>query len=189
MAFALSAKSEEGLSRPRQAAYIIIIIVFSILIYLFTARGMRTFLVPSRSMEPTLMPNDYLMTFTEKTYQRGDVVVLIDPEDPKSYIVKRIVAVGGDTVAVESRALLLNGEYASEPYISEPMQYDMPSLKVPDGEVLVLGDNRNLSDDASRWNKKTLSVHSIVGRVHYIFLPLSRRQVVQRYPLVNAEGK
>jgi len=189
MAFVLTADSDEGLSRTRQVAYILIIVLFSIMIYLFTVRGMRTFLVPSRSMEPTLMTNDYLMTFTQKTYSRGDVVVLIDPEDPKAYIVKRIVAVGGDTVAVESRALLLNGVYASEPYISEPMQYDMPSLKVPDGEVLVLGDNRNLSDDASRWEKKTLSVKSIVGRVHYIFLPLSRKQVVRRYPLVNADGK
>lgn len=147
-------------------------------------------------MEPTLLPNDYLLTCTEKTYSRGDVVVLIDPEDPKSYIVKRIVAVGGDTVSIDSNALILNGQFASEPYVLEPMQYSMPnSVKVPEGEVFILGDNRNVSEDSSRWDKnsnwkqQTLPIDTIVGRVRCIFLPPSRMQTVQRYPLVNAEGK
>lgn len=180
---------EAGLSRARQTAYIGIIIVFSVLIYLFAVRGMRSFLVPSRSMEPTLRPDDHLLTLTDKTYGRGDIVVMIDPEDPKSYIVKRIVAVGNDTVAVNSGALFLNGQYASEPYIREPMNYSLAPVKVPPGRVFVLGDNRNISDDSSRWKDKTLPVSAIVGRVRCIFLPPERMQWVKPYPLVNVSGK
>jgi signal peptidase I len=167
---------------------------------------MRFFLVPSESMMPGLLPNDYLVTFRASTYSRGDVVVLYDPLDQTAgvYLVKRIVAVAGDRVRIEGGALFLNGLYASEPYIAEPMRYDflagedeVSEYTVPEGEILVLGDNRNHSEDGSSEEWRTTGVFyrpsvpldSIVGRVYAVYLPWSRMKKVIHFPLRNADGE
>jgi signal peptidase I len=137
------------------------------------------------------------MTLKEKTYHRGDIVVLDDPEDEGGYLVKRIVGVGGDTVAIEGGALFLNGKYASEPYIPEPMVIDLDPVSIPDAHVFVLGDNRNHSDDSSVWEREEngekvrglpLPVETIIGKVLYIYNPINRMGRVNGFPLLNAEG-
>jgi len=134
----------------------------------------------------------------EDAYKRGDVVVIVDPDDPKSFLVKRIVGLGGDRIKIDGGALFIDGAYASEPYIKEPIKYDFPHHKqfeqvepyvVPDGEVFVLGDNRNLSDDSSKWKHPGVPVGKIIGKVKFIYLPFSRIEAVHSYPLVNAQGK
>lgn len=172
----------------RNTYYVIILIVCAVLLHFFLVRGMRFFLVPSRSMEPTLHPDDHLLTLTESAYMRGDIVVLRDPVNPGEYLVKRIVGVGGDEIAVEIGGLFIDGEYASEPYIKEPMSYTLGPIEVPDGEVVVLGDNRNESEDSSRWRDPTVPVDAIVGKVRYIYLPRDRARAVHAYPLTGAGG-
>jgi signal peptidase I len=179
----------EGISRPKLVFYILFLIVAAILILLSLTRGISFFLVPSSSMLPTLRQGDYILTLTDDRYLRGDIIVLKDPEDGgRGFLVKRLVAVGGDKVAIRSGALFLNDEYASEPYIREPMNADFESITVPQDEVFVLGDNRNESDDSSVWEKPTVPVSSVVGRVRYIYLPWSRMGTVHSYPLTNTSG-
>jgi signal peptidase I len=149
-------------------------------------------------MEPTLYGGDYLLTLNAKEYRRGDVVVLEDPMSEGGNLVKRIIGVGGDTITIQAGALFINGKYASEPYIKAPMIYEVfPPVRVPEGRVFVLGDNRNDSEDSSYWvNVKddpevppelqanpTVSVDDIIGRVRYIYLPWSRRGPVTAFPL------
>jgi len=172
----------------RNTYYVIILLICAVLLHFFQVRGMRFFLVPSRSMEPTLHPNDHLLTLTEPVYQRGDIVVLRDPVNPGEYLVKRIVAVAGDELAVQIGGLFIDGEYASEPYIKEPMAYTLGPIEVPEGEVVVLGDNRNESEDSSRWRDPTVPVDAIVGKVRYIYLPMDRAQPVRSYPLAGTGG-
>jgi len=190
-------KDSSGISRTRYVAYICIILSSIVIIYFFAGRGMRFFLVPSSSMEPTLLRRDYLVTMKEKVYHRGDIVVIKDPEDPKGYLVKRVVAVGGDTVAIEGGALFLNGKYASEPYIPEPMFVDLDPVDIPDGYIFVLGDNRNDSDDSSVWEREVngkkvrglpLPVETVIGKVRFIYNPFSRMGTVKSFPLVNSAG-
>lgn len=163
------------------AAYILIIVLSVPLIYLFGFRDMRFFLVPSGSMEPTLFRRDCLITLTEPQYQRGEIVVLHDPLDPQGYLVKRIVAVGGDTAAVTGGALFVNNRYVSEPYLLSPPDYEMGPVYVPPGEVLLLGDNRNNSDDSHMWNRKTVPLDTIVGKVILIYYPYERVGAVKTY--------
>lgn len=176
-----------GISKTRLVYYALILVTAPILIYLFAARDMRFFLVPSRSMEPTLFPGDYLLTLDEEQYHRGDVVVLVDPTDSAAYIVKRIVGVAGDTVQLDGGALYLNGAYASEPYVAEPIMHTMPPVPIPEDGVFVLGDNRNHSEDGSEWGK-ALRTQDIIGKVVLRYLPLDRFGRIGSYPLVNAEG-
>lgn len=176
-----------GLSKARIVYYATILVMAPLLIYLFAGRDMRFFKVPSRSMEPTLQPGDYLLTLAKEQYGRGDVVVLADPEEPGAFIVKRIVGVPGDTVSLDGGALYLNGAYASEPYIAEPMLQRMRTLTVPEDGVFVLGDNRNHSEDGTEWGK-ALPENSIVGEVKLRYLPLDRFGPLRSFPLRNSHG-
>jgi len=161
------------------AAYVLIIALSVPLIYLFGFRDMRFFLVPSGSMEPTLLRRDYLVSLREPEYQRGDVVILEDPEEPGAYLVKRLVAVGGDTVAVTGGALLVNARYVSEPYLMSPPNYQLNPITIPNGHVYVLGDNRNNSDDSHVWGPAPKD--AIVGKVICIYYPYARAGRVQSY--------
>jgi signal peptidase I len=180
----------QRLSTARYTFYLSIVGCAVVLIYLFAGREMRFFLVPSTSMIPSLLPGDYIVTLSEGEYSRGDVVVLSDPHKESGYLVKRVVAVGGDTAEVAYGAFLLNGVYASEPYVNEPMKYTMGPVEVPPGEVLVLGDNRNHSDDSSTWAplEQSQPLDAIIGKVRFIYLPFSRVKPVWSYPLRNAVG-
>ncbi len=200
------------LSRGRRIFYIVFLVFAAVFIYEFGYVGVRPFEVPSGSMIPTLVPGDFLFAVPQPQYHRGDIVVLTDPLTPGGYLVKRIVGMPGDTISAENGYLAIDGLYASEPYIREPMNYQMPPRKVPDGEMFVLGDNRNESDDASHWLidpetghaietdkpnvdtvngkrwKRTVPMKSIVGKVHYIYLPFSRMGPLHSYPLTNTAG-
>lgn len=186
-------------SRRRNVAYIIIILLSAPLIYFFGFAGMRFFLVPSSSMEPTLHPPEYVLTLRQDTYTRGDIVVLRDPIEAGGYLVKRIVGMPGDRVEVRGGGLFLNGLYASEPYRLENMGYEMGEYTLADEEIFVLGDNRNESTDSHNWvaNEdmeleamvKGVPIGSIVGRVRYVYLPLKRMRRVHNYPLKNSYGE
>ncbi|MBN2311729.1 MAG: signal peptidase I [Candidatus Hydrogenedentes bacterium] len=191
MAFRESKGGQAGITKARYVAYITIIACSAVLIYFFGFRGMRFFLVPSASMEPTLYAHDYLLTLTEGEYARGDIVVLEDPNEPKSYLVKRIVGVAGDTLRIEGGALFINDHYASEPYIREPMIFEFdpnPPLTVKPGEVFVMGDNRNDSEDSVTW-ERAVPLESVVGRVVLIYNPISRMGPVKAFPLTNVAGE
>ena len=141
----------------------------------------RPFLVKQRSMLPTLHPNDYVMTVRYAPDgpgpQHGDVVILSDPEssDENEFLVKRVIGLPGDTLEIRTGgALYINGEFVSEPYIMEPPDYytDLP-IKIGEGDYIVLGDNRNHSEDSSRWQRHIPS-EQIIGKVKFIYNPLSR---------------
>ena len=170
---------QAALGRPGGQALLLILTVLAV--YMFAYRHCRFFLVPSASMEPTLLEGDYLVTLNEPRYERGDVVVVRDPEDPRAYVVKRIVAMPGDTVGVSEGALYIKGAYVSEPYVLEPAQYELAPVRAPDGEVILLGDNRNNSHDSHLWKHKSLPITDIIGCVRFIYYPYDRAGVFPRY--------
>ncbi|MCH7959110.1 MAG: signal peptidase I [Candidatus Hydrogenedentes bacterium] len=203
----LTNRPDSALSRPQRLAYSSILAACLILIYLLAFKGMRFFLVPSSSMEPTLVPPEYLITFEQEDYQRGDIVVLADPKMPEAYLVKRIVGVAGDTLSSRGGALFINGLYASEPYRAEPIDYIMDGYLIEEGEIFVLGDNRNESVDSHNWEAdmpvaneaelralliarpESVPRDSVVGKVRYVYLPFNRIRAVRSYSLTNLAGE
>ncbi len=171
----------------RQGGEVALLILSLIGLYFFAFRGMRFFLVPSGSMEPTLLRGDYILTLKASTYGRGDVVVLNDPEEPKSYIVKRVMGVGGDTIAMFGGAMFVNGSYVSEPYTMAPAMYEFDPFKVPEGHVLLFGDNRNDSEDSHLWKDKAQPVSAIIGKVKFIYYPYDRAGAFRETPPVMAD--
>ncbi len=146
-------------------------------------------------MEPTLATREYILSTNEHEYRRGDVIVVKDPMIAGGYLVKRLVALPGDHVQMDGGALFLNGAYISEPYLPEPIQYALPEYVVPDGQVFILGDNRNLSVDSHDWSDDAevpqtagVAVESIVGKVRFVYLPIGHARRVGSYPPAPSVG-
>ena len=132
--------------------------------------------VDGESMQYTLMDHDRLI-LTNFMYQpqRGDIVVI--NRYTKEPLVKRVIAVGGDTIQItEDERVLLNGRELDEPYldVTTPQRELKEAVTVPEGHVFVMGDNRHNSQD-SRYNVEGLrfvDVRDIMGKAVFRIWPL-----------------
>ncbi|WP_262107205.1 signal peptidase I [Arthrobacter sp. Marseille-P9274] len=135
--------------------------------------GVRTWVaepvaVDSDSMAPTLPPGSIAIVLKTAPawfgVHAGDVVVLDSPLDG-TRIIKRVVAVGGQTVEVDDAILLVDGAAPPEPYVDHRTidgTHFIPTA-VPPGEVFVMGDNRERSIDSRDFG--TVPVEEIRGTV------------------------
>lgn len=140
-------------------------------------------IIPIGSMMPTLNINDRVLIdkhiYSVQEPQRGDIILLIPPEDIDSsqMYLKRIVAIPGDTIAIKNGQLYINDKVYIEPYILEPMDYDFGPVKVSADNYIVLGDNRNSSYDSHRWpNNGCLPKSNIIGKAQCIYWPLDHQK-------------
>lgn len=126
---------------------VIINIGLAILAALWLSQYYRLAVVSGKSMEPSLSQGDLVVVRMGRLPQRGDIAV-IDSEVLHRRIIKRVVAVGGDTVIISDGELRINGEILEEEYIKEPYEHISDFFLVPPQCVYVLGDNRNFSRDS-----------------------------------------
>lgn len=156
-----------------------VVFVVMLLIFTFIARPAT---VDGESMIPTLQNGERLVIsnlFYEPT--AGDIVVLCgeaDREEGKN-LIKRIIATEGQTIDIDFEAgeVYVDGQKLDEPYILEPTYLDEGTefpLTVPEGEIFVMGDNRNGSRDSRSLTVGTVKEEYIVGRVLFRFFPFDR---------------
>ena len=176
-------------SQPKKARAALIVAVVAFLLPLLvpaTAAAIKTFLVqpyviPAATMEPAIAVNDRILVSKSafrfgRQPARGDVVVFANPvrDSEAKTLVRRVVAVGGDTVDVQDGQLILNGEPLDEAYTAgtqtEPGPVPMP-LTVAEGEVFLLGDNRPLSGDSRLFGP--LPISQVQGKAAFIYAPAS----------------
>ena len=138
--------------------------------------------VPTSSMETTIMAGDRVigsrLSYKFGDPQRGDIAIFIYPDDEakgiKTYYVKRIIGMPGDTIDIVDGKVYLNGSDTplDEPYLHEPMEPEEPQhYEVPDGCYFMLGDNRNYSNDARRWTHKYVKRDKLVAKVLFQYFP------------------
>jgi signal peptidase I len=177
----------------------------------------QAYYIPSGSMHPTLIENDRILVnkfiFYFRDPRPGDIVVFDAPpqatKDKKDFI-KRVVAAPGDRIMVHHfDKMFRNGQPLDEPYIAEPPNYDWPidsayilrpkgqpqrianladGITVPNGYLLVMGDNRNDSNDSHRWEAlgsdemvygaPFLPRENVLGKAMCIFWPPSRVRIL-----------
>ena len=158
---------------------IVIALICCVLIFVFVARVID---VVGHSMVPTLIDGDKIViTRFAGAYERGDIIVLRKDTFREEPIVKRVIAVAGDTVDIDfaQGIVYVNGEALDEPYVNELtyepedfMTYERP-LEIPEGCVFVMGDNRNNSTDSRRETIGCVDSRYILGKVIFRILPLS----------------
>ena len=161
---------------------IVLLIILCFVLYMFAWRGMRFFLIPSGSMELTLMRYDYIATLNYSHPARGprrfDIVVFRDFEDPTQYAVKRVIGLPGEVIAMLPGAVFINGEYLQEGYVEEPSVYKYLPEVIPQDHYFVLGDNRNYSSDSSLWHR-SVPRSDIIGRAVFIYSPIKRMRRIR----------
>jgi signal peptidase I len=150
---------------------ILIALLLAVLIRVFI---IETFVVDGPSMEATLWDGQRLlvskMAYRFSEPKRGDVVIFRYPLDPSKDYVKRVIAVGGDTIEVRMGRVYVNSERREEPYVLNPGLYDMRSTIVPEGCVFVMGDNRTNSEDSRSFGP--IKVESLKGKAIAVIWPL-----------------
>lgn len=168
-------------------------IVIAILIALFV----RTFIVqafdiPSGSMEPTLLPGDYILVnkfiygirvpfskirlFSFNKPQRGNVIVFIYPKKPSLDFIKRVIGMPGETVQIVQGKIYIDGAPIHDPWgyfdKKEPPGFiaeveNFGPVLVPKDSFFVMGDNRNNSDDSRFWG--FLPLNDVLGKAFTIY--------------------
>ena len=151
--------------------YIIIALLIAGTILLF----FKPIVVKQESMQPTFYSNDYVIV-SRQAYnlfgdvERGDVIVfksdLVDENGEQKHLIKRVIAVGGDTIEIRDGYVYLNGEMLDEPYVAEEgISGEMGSVTVEEGKMFVMGDNRRVSQDSRSPELGQVEESSIVGKV------------------------
>jgi signal peptidase I len=120
----------------------------------------------------------------KRPIERGHVVVFKFPEDPNRDFIKRVIGLPGETVEIRNKTVYIDGEPLDEPYVhflEPPRKADDPEFGlrvngirdswgprvVPEGELLVLGDNRDNSRDSRFWG--FLPIDQVKGRALIVY--------------------
>lgn len=139
------------------------------------------YIIPSRSMEPTLLKRDHIFVnefiYKFRMPRHGEVIVFSPPakieEEADDVFIKRVIGVPGDLLMMRDGKVFRNGKKLDEPYITDEHVYGgMQTTIVPKDTVFVMGDNRNNSDDSRDWGP--LDKKKILGRATVRFFPLKR---------------
>lgn len=154
----------------------VILLVFTFLI--------RIAYVDGPSMNPTLIDGETLaVSNLFYTPKQGDIVVFQDPDSSVSGgVVKRVIATEGQVVDIDfdSWTVTVDGVALDEPYVNYiegvPMRsFDVSfPMTVPEGEIFVLGDNRNQSNDSRATDIGSVDTRFIFGKVLFRITPLSK---------------
>jgi signal peptidase I len=144
--------------------------------------------VPTASMEGTILVGDHL--FMDKllygpeiplvhwrlpmikTVHRGDIIVFRYPKDPSETFLKRVTAVGGDRLEIRDGVLYVNSLPVREPYAVHhapihSAQESWGPTAVPEGELFVMGDNRDNSSDSRDWG--FVPVSNVIGEPMFVY--------------------
>ena len=163
--------------------YILVVLLGTYLLITFV--GQRTS-VSGSSMEPTLSNNDQLIldkiSYRFSEPQRFDIIVFPFQYAEKTFYVKRIIGLPGETVQIDLQGnIYINGQILNEDYGKETINFAglaVEPITLGDDEYFVMGDNRNNSEDSRFADIGLVNSDSIEGKVWYIISPSEHRGFV-----------
>ena len=135
----------------------------------------KPIIVQQQSMEPNFHAGDYLIS-SRQSYklfgepQRGDVIVfkseLLDDNGNEKNLIKRIIGLPGDVIEIMDGYVYVNGEKIQEDYLpGQGISGEMDAITVPENQLFVMGDNREVSEDSRSPRVGTIDESTIVGKV------------------------
>lgn len=137
-----------------------LVVVIPTRLYVF-----EPFAVAGEAMSPTYNDGDYLLiNKLDKSFERGDVIVLYTEERPNSFLIKRIIGLPSEKVDIQAGKILINEQVLNESYYNGET---LPNSSVTLGQdqFFVLGDNRNESLDSRNFGPVNKS--NIQGKIFY----------------------
>ncbi len=148
---------------------------------LLRVAGFQIFDVPSTGMQPTVLNADRILIDLRK-YRDGkpkphDIVIF---HKDGLFFIKRVVAIGGDTIESKDGVLFVNAHQLQEPYVQHignppPELQEFGPTQIPQGELFVVGDNRDVSRDSRLPDFGSVSEQSVAGKALYVLRSTSKR--------------
>jgi signal peptidase I len=162
-------------------------ILMAVVLFLLLNAATSRVRVYNISMQPTLHEGN-LLVVNKLAYKigepkRGDIIVFHYQGTVTEDYIKRVIGLPGDIVEIGGGIVRVNGQAITEPYIAELPGYT-GTWKVPEGELFVLGDNRNHSSDSHDWG--FVEQEWVVGRAIIVYWPLDRIRVLNSPDWVHA---
>src|SRR5271155_4006011 len=154
---------------------VLISVAASFLIITFLYQPVR---VEGTSMLPQLRDQDRLFinkfVYRFEKISRGDIVVFHYPRDPEKSYIKRVIALPGDSLRIDSGRVYVNGERGDESYV--PRAYrdvrSMPEVVIPQNEYFVMGDHRSISSDSRDFGPVDRNL--IYGKAAFVYWPMDQ---------------
>ncbi len=149
--------------------------------WLLRVAGFQIFDVPSTGMQPTVLNADRILIdlrqYRDAKPKPHDIVIF---RKDGLFFIKRVVAVGGDTIERKDGVLFLNGHQLEEPYVQHvgnppPELREFGSTQIPQGELFVVGDNRDVSRDSRLPDFGPVSERSVAGKALYVLRSTLKR--------------
>ena len=140
------------------------------------------YIVEGASMQPNFETGEWIivsrMDYLLGAPGRGDVVILDFPE-PQEDLIKRVVGLPGETIAIHDEQVFVNGVPIDEPYINAAPRYTQEPITLGPEQYYVLGDNRNNSRDSHYFG--AVDRERVIGRAWLIYWPPPDWGLVQHY--------
>lgn len=165
------------------------LVVALVLALVIRAFVVQAFKIPTGSMRPTFLEGDRILVnkfiYKFKEPKRGDIIVFKYPGNEKKDFVKRLIALGGETIEIKDGDIYVNGERVEDPfkirqiryYNKDPYGANSKEIKVPDDSYYVLGDNSASSRDSRYWG--FVPRKNVIGKAFFLYWPIRRIRVVE----------
>ena len=159
-------------------------ILIAVVVAFLVLQFIKPTIVQEHSMENTLIANDYLF-ISKQSYrlfgdpQRGDIIVfhssLTTSDGSEKLLVKRVIAIPGDTISITGGVVYINGEAQDEPYTKDGYtNTEMDEVYVPEGKLFCMGDNRQNSRDSRDPLIGLVDEDDVLGKAVFRLFPFSR---------------
>lgn len=163
---------------------ILIALIIAIIILFF----FKPIIIKQSSMEDTFIENDYVIVSCQSyrifsDYKRGDVIVFeseLKADNGKDKnLIKRIIGLPGDTIEIKEGNVFLNDVMLEEPYLkAQGMSGELDKITIKDGELFVMGDNRQVSLDSRSIGP--IKMDAVMGRVCIRLFPIKKFGTIKR---------
>ena len=180
--------AQEKMKWGRFALDIVETLVLAIVLFLGINAISARVRVDGTSMLPTLENGEFVlvnkMSYRFADVDRGDIIVFHFPVNLEEELVKRVIGLPGDHVSVRAGTVYVNGQLLNEPYIAAAPSYS-GEWDVLEGQLFVLGDNRNNSNDSKDWG--LLPFDKVVGKAVLIYWPPPMWDVLEHTDVIAAQ--